>query len=232
MRGKRIAAIAVVVAMMLTLLGAVPVSAKAKKKTVYVVTKVVKQVEGKKLTTKYSYTKKGLVSKRAYSGTNQGMDWDFDTTWTYNKKNKITKIDGMGGLEYDKAGRVKRTSDNVACTYNKKGRLTKYEKAFQGSDLVSTYQYDSKGRPKQAKLVETEYEDEDEDTGEVSSADTTGVITWQYDKKGQVKKYKEVVTRSYLADDPHVKSITFNNKYNKKKLLISQTGGSGDGKET
>ena len=140
---KRASALALAAAMTLTLVSAPSIKVDAASKVTVPV--VVEQSSNGYGTTKYSYNKKGLISKStySYSAKTDGHDAaDYSTkstkSYKYNKKNLIASssyksenstttytTDKYGDIKADKAPRttVSKSSGNTAYTYDKKGRL-------------------------------------------------------------------------------------------------------------
>ena len=178
----------------------------AAKKTVYLRTKM----KSSSSTTKYSYNKKGLITKIA--GNNDTWTFKYSgakmVSATHKTKYSAATNTVKFTLKYDSKNHVKKitskgsnNTDNYieTFTYNSKGQVKKMVKKNTSSGTTDTYKYayNSKGRV-------------------VKTTSPIGTTTIKYDGKGYPKSASVVPPAGYYGIHRH---FGYSNSYNSKGLV-------------
>ena len=242
---RKLTALFLTLAVMLTFMPVVTLTANAASSSkVQVVTKV---TDNDGNTVKYSYNKKGLVSKSVSKKTNKSASQDVASTVTtsykYNKKNRLTKITVKDvsqvksyktnpTTEKRAAAKGTVTTTNTSVTtfkYNKKGLATKSvttTNTTKSGSVTSSSKYLSGGDF--IKMADGRYYDRDEGkyytAAQVAAFAKSSSYTTTYKDNGNGS-----YTETYSSDpnEPETYKTTTvttrSYKYDKKKRVIKET---------
>ena len=187
------------------------------KTTVYVVSKISEKGDTDSYL-EFKYNSKGLLVETrhpnpSYSENGSGTV-DSINKFSYNKANKIKKIEYIAGYDATKDVTViKYKKGNVV---SKKTKTAPDGKKYKALNSVKSFKYDSDDKLKSTSAFSYTYDKKGRIKAITSSTDAKTKRTYSYDKKGYVKSYLDI---SNNPEGVSKKTVKFKNSYKSGRLV-------------